>query len=65
MSESVAECMASGDIRKGDVATTAQTIWAGIHGITSLLIMHEQFPFVERKKLINSVVDTTIRGLVP
>ena len=65
LSESVAECMASGDIRKGDVATTAQTIWAGIHGITSLLIMHEQFPFVERKKLINSVVDTTIRGLVP
>ncbi len=63
LSVSVADCIAAGSIRSGDVATTAQTIWASIHGVTSLLIMHEDFPFVEQKALIESVVETTVKGL--
>lgn len=63
LAESVAECMEAGTIRRGDVATVAQTFWAGIHGVTSLLIMHEGFPFVDRAKLMASVVETMIAGL--
>lgn len=59
----VRRCMDAGEIREGDPALMAQTIWSHIHGVTSLMIMHDQFPFVERGALIDSVVETTIRGL--
>ena len=63
LSASVANCMSAGDIRGGDVETISQTLWAGIHGVTSLLIAHEGFPFVERETLVSSVIDTMIAGL--
>lgn len=59
----VAECMEADVIRKADVATVAQTLWSGIHGVTSLLITHDGFPFVDRHILTESVVDTMIGGL--
>ena len=59
----VAECMAGGEIKKGDVDLISQTLWAGIHGITSLLIGHEGFPFVDKKSLVDSVIDTMLKGL--
>lgn len=63
LSGSVAACMESGDFRRDDIAKVAQTIWASIHGITALLIMHEQFPFVDRDILVDSVIENTIKGL--
>lgn len=60
----VADCMAAGELEKGNVDAVSQTLWAGIHGVTSLLIGHEGFPFVSKKTLINSVIDTMLRGLV-
>ncbi|MET0753693.1 MAG: TetR/AcrR family transcriptional regulator [Pyrinomonadaceae bacterium] len=59
----VTECMAGGEIVEGDVDLISQTLWAGIHGITSLLIGHESFPFVDKKALVASVIDTMLRGL--
>jgi AcrR family transcriptional regulator len=59
----VADCLASGEIEKGDVDLISQTLWAGIHGVTSLLIGHEGFPFVNKKKLVDSVIDTMLKGL--
>lgn len=59
----VLDCMESGEIEKGDVALVSQTLWAGIHGVTSLLIGHEGFPFVEKKALVDSVIDTMLKGL--
>jgi hypothetical protein len=55
--------MKASQIKRGDVATTSQTLWAGIHGVTSLLIAHSAFPFVEKDKLIDCMVDTLIKGL--
>lgn len=63
--KSVVECLEAGVIRQADVALTAQTLWAGLHGVTALLITHPGFPFVEKEMLIDSVVDTMIRGLRP
>ncbi|MBP6001905.1 MAG: TetR/AcrR family transcriptional regulator [Pyrinomonadaceae bacterium] len=63
LSDSVAECMKAGAIRGSDVATVSQTLWAGIHGVTSLLITHDGFPFVDKETLVASVVDTLINGL--
>ncbi|NJM54334.1 MAG: TetR/AcrR family transcriptional regulator [Blastocatellia bacterium] len=59
----VATCMQAGVIRSGDVDAISQAIWAGIHGTTSLLIGHTEFPFVERNKLIDTVINTMIAGL--
>lgn len=59
----VVACIESGELRKGDPATISQTIWTGLHGITSLFITHRDFPFVDREKLINTVINTLITGL--
>ena len=63
LGNAVRKCMDAGELRADDPAKVAQTIWAHIHGVTSLLIMHGGFPFVDRGELIESVVETTIRGL--
>jgi AcrR family transcriptional regulator len=62
--DGVTDCMENGLLAKGDVDIVSQTLWAGIHGVTSLLIGHEKFPFVDKSKLIDSVIDTMLRGLV-
>lgn len=58
----VAECASSKLLKDNDVELISQTLWAGIHGVTSLLIQHGGFPFVERERLIDSVIDTLISG---
>jgi AcrR family transcriptional regulator len=63
LAASVANCVQAGVIGQGNVAVIAQTLWAGIHGVTSLMITHEGFPFAERQTLTKAVVDTMIRGL--
>lgn len=60
----VADCMENGEIEKGNIDLVSQTLWAGIHGVTSLLIGHPGFPFVNKKTLINSVIETMLKGLV-
>ncbi|MDM7923891.1 MAG: TetR/AcrR family transcriptional regulator [Pyrinomonadaceae bacterium] len=60
---SVKDCVEAGEIRVKNVALAAQMLWAAIHGVTSLLIMHRDFPFVDRKVLVRSVVETSIKGL--
>ena len=59
----VGECIAAGKLKKGDVDLISQTLWAGVHGLTSLLIGHSGFPFVARDKLIDSLIETMLNGL--
>lgn len=56
-------CVAAGKIKKGDVAMMSQILWAGIHGIVSLLNNHLGFPFVEKNELIDGMIETMIDGL--
>lgn len=60
---SVAACKADGSLKQPDAELVSQTLWACVHGVTSLLITQEGFPFVERRTLTESVVDTIIKGL--
>lgn len=60
---SVAECMREGLLREQDVEVTSQVLWAGIHGITSLLITHSKFPWVERDLLIDTMLSALLDGL--
>jgi AcrR family transcriptional regulator len=59
----VLNCVKAGKLKQGDVAAMSQILWAGIHGVVSLLNNHLDFPFVERNKLIDSLIDTMIAGL--
>ena len=61
--QGVVECIRAGKFLNVDVDTASQTLWAGVHGVTSLLIANNKFPFVEQKKLVSMVLDTLMRGL--
>lgn len=43
----------------------AQTIWTAIHGLVSLLIARPEFPWLERERLIDSVIEGALRALRP
>jgi len=60
---SVYDCISAGKFRDVDPELVSQTFWAGVHGITSLLITHEMcFPWVNREQVIHSMVYTLIAG---
>jgi len=46
-----------------DQEATAQTLWAAIHGLTSLLIAHPKFEWADRNHLMDTLIDNTINGL--
>ena len=59
----VEQCVRQGKIRLVDVDTTSQALWAAVHGITSLLISHPHFPWVDKHRLIDRVIDVMTEGL--
>jgi AcrR family transcriptional regulator len=52
-------------IRQVDTELAAQGIWAGIHGVTSLMITMPNFPWGDKATVIDHVVDSLIDGLHP
>lgn len=59
----VEACVKQGKFRPVDVEMTSQAIWAAVHGITSLLIVHPHFPWVDKDHLINHVIDLVLNSL--
>ena len=60
----VFDCVAVGKFQSQDAELISQTLWTGVHGVTSLLITHcKGFPWVDHDQLAQSVVDTMIRGV--
>lgn len=59
----IAEAVRQKRIRDVDVETTSQMCWTCLHGVTSLLITHCGFPWVDRDRLIDHTLETLIRGL--
>ncbi len=58
----VRRCMEEGKIKNAELEETSQALWAGIHGLTALLITQPGFPFVERERLIRRTVEILVRG---
>jgi AcrR family transcriptional regulator len=58
----VRHCMEKGKIKNADLEETSQALWAGIHGLTSLLITQPGFPFAERDRLIKRTIEVLVRG---
>lgn len=60
----VFDCVSAGKFRGPDTELISQTLWAGVHGVTSLFITkNEGFPWVPKDQLIESVVETLVRGI--
>jgi AcrR family transcriptional regulator len=59
----IAAGVKAGKLRKVDPDVAARAAWAGIHGITSLLIAHDHFPWGDKKAVINATLDTLVDGL--
>ena len=60
---SVSACINQGKLRIKDADMASQVLWAGIHGLTSLLIVHPNFPWKQRQRLIETLVETLVEGL--
>lgn len=58
----VRRCVEAGQLNCEDVEEVAQALWAGAHGVTTLLITC-QFPFIEPNRLIDRVVQISIEGI--
>lgn len=61
---SVERCVLTGVFPSTDVETASQVLWAGAHGITSLLITQEGFPWVERERAIDAMIDRLTAGFL-
>ena len=57
------EALNSDSIRAINIEVTSQTVWAQIHGLTSLLVSMQSFPWQDRELLIQDLVDNILRSL--
>jgi hypothetical protein len=56
-------CSRQGWLDPNEVETTAQMLWAAAHGLTALLITKQKFPWVERNRLVDSLLGTLVAGI--
>ena len=61
----VEECVRQKKLAKADVHSTSCSLWAGIHGITSLLIVMPNFEWKDRDKVVDRLISMMIDGLLP
>ncbi|MDQ2745652.1 MAG: TetR/AcrR family transcriptional regulator [Acidobacteriota bacterium] len=59
----VAKSMEAGQLKRDDVAKVSQIIWALGHGIVSLLNSHKDFPFLDKKVLIEGSIEMLFNGI--
>ena len=59
----LAACRDRGALRLDDLELTAQTLFAGIHGVTALLIAGHRFSNQPQKALIAQIVSTLMAGV--
>ncbi len=64
LESAIQACVDAGLAPGIDVRTTACTWWAAIHGLTSLLIAHERFPWADRDQMTETLLQTLVAGLL-
>jgi hypothetical protein len=64
LEQAVADVVASKRSRHKDVAAISEVVWAGGHGLVSLIITHESFGFTETRRLVDISIDTMLNGLL-
>ncbi len=59
----VGECVKQKKLAKVDVRTASCALWAGVHGITSLLIVMPNFNWGDPDKVVDQLVTMLVDGL--
>jgi AcrR family transcriptional regulator len=59
----VAECVKQKKLAKVDVRTASCALWAGVHGITSLLIVMPNFDWGDPDSVVDQLVTMLVDGL--
>ena len=62
--EAIVEQVGAAGRLRGDSKASAQTLWAGSHGIVSLMITKPYFDWVDRKTLTTTMLDALFIGLL-
>lgn len=62
--EAIVEQAAAAGRLRGDAKASAQTLWAGSHGIVSLMITKPYFDWIDRKALTKTMLDALFIGLL-
>jgi AcrR family transcriptional regulator len=60
----VGACLPEQGVRGENAETASQSIWAAVHGITSLLIQRPSFRWKTRESVIQQVIDSAVDGAV-
>jgi len=60
----IQRCIDGDRMLADDPDLLAQSLWAAVHGITSLLVQRPSFPWVARGKLVNRVIDSAVDALL-
>lgn len=63
LARGIQECIRQKKFRAVDVAVASQSLWAAVHGVTSLLIVHKDFPWAKKETLVETVIDAAVRAL--
>lgn len=59
----VEACIKAKKFRETNIEAVTQMVWAGGHGVTSLLISMPDFPWVKKNELIDLTIGTLLEGL--
>jgi len=62
--ERTVEAVGAAGLLRGDARSTAQVLWAGGHGLVSLMITKPYFDWVDRDTLVNTLMDGLLVGLL-
>ncbi len=59
----IADCVDETRLPGFDLDAASQAIWAAVHGVTSLLIARPDFPWIERQRLIGTILAYAVQSL--
>jgi AcrR family transcriptional regulator len=59
----VQRCIDSGALAPGDAFSKAVVLWTAVHGLASLVMTADDFPWPDIDALIDQTLETLIRGL--
>jgi hypothetical protein len=56
----IIECKEQGYFQDEETEVIGQCLWAAIHGLVSLFIGHAEFPWKDKKSLIENMLNSLI-----
>ena len=59
----IKKCIEKGLIKANEPEIIAQGLWCAVYGVTSLMTIRPNFPWIDKMKVVEHIVDTNLNGL--